>query len=100
MSSPLSTSRYGITPTWTSEIEKSICIYYKTTLSSYASIWGSITKKDGYHLFIFSSPCQNLSNIDKREGLTGSQLSFSYQMLRVIDDKSCATKSSYPVIAV
>ncbi|WP_262362491.1 DNA cytosine methyltransferase [Oceanobacillus jeddahense] len=56
-----------------------------------------------YHLFIsitFGSPCQNLSNIGKREGLTGSKSNLFYQALRIIEEMRCATNGVYPAVAV
>src|SRR5699024_7500363 len=66
---------------------------------------GDITKIDGgkitpVHIITFGSPCQNLSNIGKREGLTGSQSSLFYHAIRIIEEMRCATNGAYPIIAV
>ncbi|WP_231495237.1 DNA cytosine methyltransferase [Oceanobacillus picturae] len=66
---------------------------------------GDITKIDGgkippVHIITFGSPCQDLLNIGKREGLTGSQSSLFYHAIRIIDEMRCATNGTYPVIAV
>src|SRR5690625_1387949 len=52
------------------------------------------------HIITFGSPCQNLSNIGKREGLIGSQSSLFYHAIRIIEEMRCATNGTYPVIAV
>ncbi|MEK3889811.1 DNA cytosine methyltransferase [Bacillus sp. FSL K6-3431] len=66
---------------------------------------GDITKVNGgeippVHIITFGSPCQNLSNIGIREGLTGSQSSLFYHAIRIIEEMRCATNGTYPVIAV
>src|SRR5699024_3593744 len=52
------------------------------------------------HIITFGSPCQNLSNIGKREGLIGSQSSLFYHAIRIIKEMRCATNGTCPVIAV
>ncbi|MFD1445119.1 DNA cytosine methyltransferase [Oceanobacillus profundus] len=47
------------------------------------------------HIITFGSPCQNLFNIDKREGLTGNQSSLFYHAIRIIEEMWCANISSY-----
>src|SRR5690625_3865261 len=101
---PLSASRYGITPTWASEIEKAPISITKRHFPNMLHL-GDITKIDGgkippVHIITFGSPCQDLSNIGKREGLTGSQSSLFYHAIRIIDEMRCATNGTYPVIAV
>lgn len=66
---------------------------------------GDITKVKGgeippVHIITFGSPCQKLSNIGKREGLTGSQSSLFYHAIRIIEEMRCAKNGTYPVIAV
>ena len=66
--------------------------------------FGDITKVRGreippVHIITFDSPCQNLSNTGKREGLTGSQSSLFYHAIRIIEEMRCATNDTYPVIA-
>src|SRR5690625_2518397 len=66
---------------------------------------GHITKIEGgkippVHIITFASPCQNLSNIGKREGLTGSQSSLFYRAIRIIEEMRCAANGTYSVIAV
>ena len=101
---PLSASRHGITPTWASEIEKAPVSITKRHFPDMLHL-GDITKIDGgkippVHIITFGSPCQNLSNIGKREGLAGSQSSLFYHAIRIIEEMRCATNGSYPVIAI
>lgn len=101
---PLSASRYGISPTWASEIEKAPASITTRHFSNMLHL-GDITKIDGgkitpVHIITFGSPCQSLSNIGKREGLTGSQSSLFYHPIRIIEEMECATNGAYPVIAV
>lgn len=101
---PLSASRYGISPTWASEIEKAPASITTRHFSNMLHL-GDITKIDGgkitpVHIITFGSPCQNLSNIGKREGLTGSQSSLFYHAIRIIEEMRCATNGAYPIIAV
>ncbi|GIN59918.1 hypothetical protein J8TS2_42370 [Lederbergia ruris] len=101
---PLSASRNGIIPTWASEIEKAPVSITKRHFPNMLHL-GDITKINGgkippVHIITFGSPCQNLSNIGKREGLTGSQSSLFYHAIRIIEEMRCATNGIYPVIAV
>ncbi|WP_017472850.1 DNA cytosine methyltransferase [Amphibacillus jilinensis] len=101
---PLAASRYGIIPTWASEVEKAPISITKRHFPNILHI-GDITKIDGgeippVHIITFGSPCQNLSNIGKREGLAGSKSNLFYQVLRIIEEMRCATNGVYPVIAV
>ncbi len=101
---PLAASSYGITPTWASEVEKAPISITKRHFPNMFHL-GDITKIDGgkippVHVITFGSPCQNLSNIGKREGLAGKQSSLFYQALRIIEEMRCATNGLYPVIAV
>lgn len=101
---PLAASRYGIQPIWASEIEKAPISITKRHFPNIHHL-GDIKKVKGgeippVHIIIFGSPCQNLSNIGKREGLTGSQSSLFYHAIRIIEEMRCATNGTYPVIAV
>ncbi|GGG31832.1 hypothetical protein GCM10007425_28110 [Lysinibacillus alkalisoli] len=101
---PLTASRYGIQPIWASEIEKAPISITKRHFPNMIH-FGDITKVNGgkippVHIITFGSPCQNLSNIGKREGLTGSQSSLFYHAIRIIEEMRCATNGTYPVIAV
>lgn len=101
---PLSASRYGITLIWASEIEKAPVSITKRHFPNIHHL-GDITKVKGgeippVHIITFGSPCQNLSNIGNREGLTGSQSSLFFHSIRIIEEMRCATNGTYPVIAV
>src|SRR5690625_4297327 len=101
---PLAASRCGIIPMWASEIEKAPVSITKRHFPNMLHL-GDITKIDGrkippVHIITFGSPCQNLSNIGKREGLAGSQSSLFYHAIRIIEEMRCATNGIYPVIAV
>src|SRR5699024_7922629 len=101
---PLSASRFGINPIWASEIEKAPISITKRHFPNMIHL-GDITKVNGgeippVHIITFGSPCQNLSNIGKREGLTGSQSSLFYHAIRIIEEMRCATNGAYPIIAV
>lgn len=101
---PLAASRWGITPIWASEIERAPISITKRHFPNLLHM-GDITKIDGgkippVHIITFGSPCQNLSNIGKREGLAGSQSSLFYHAIRIIEEMRCATNGTYPIIAV
>src|SRR5699024_9537969 len=94
----------GIAPTWASEIEKAPVSITKRHFPNMLHL-GDITEIDGgkippVHIITFGSPCQNLSNIGKREGLAGNQSSLFYHAIRIIEEMRCATNGTYPVIAV
>lgn len=101
---PLAASKYGITQTWASEIEKAPISITKRHFPNMVHL-GDITKINGgkiplVDVITFGSPCQNLSQIGKREGLAGSQSSLFYQAIRIIEEMRCATNGLYPTIAV
>ena len=101
---PLAASKYGITPLWASEIEKVPISITKKHFPDMKHL-GDITKLHGaeippVHIITFGSPCQNLSTIGTREGLTGSKSSLFHHAIRIIKEMRCATNGKYPVIAV
>ncbi|GIO17574.1 hypothetical protein J18TS1_06740 [Oceanobacillus oncorhynchi subsp. incaldanensis] len=101
---PLAASFYGVKPVWASEVEKAPIAITKRHFPNMLHL-GDITKIDGgeippVHIITFGSPCQDLSNIGKREGLAGSKSNLFYQALRIIEEMRCATNGVYPVIAV
>lgn len=101
---PFAASRYGIKPTWASEVEKAPISITKRQFPTMLHL-GDITKINGgkippVDVITFGSPCQNLSNIGKREGLKGKQSSLFYQALRIIEEMRYTTNGLYPAIAV
>lgn len=101
---PLAASRYGIEPLWASEIEKVPISITKRHFPNMRHL-GDITKLRGgdippVHIITFGSPCQNLSMIGQREGLTGEKSSLFHHAIRIIKEMRCATNGKYPVIAV
>jgi len=101
---PLAASRVGIVPLWASEIEKAPISITKRHFPDMAHL-GDITKLDGgkippVHIITFGSPCQNLSMMGERSGLTGENSSLFYQAIRIIREMRCATNGMFPIIAV
>lgn len=101
---PLAASRYGIEALWASEIEKVPISITKRHFPNMRHL-GDITKLRGgdippVHIITFGSPCQNLSMIGQREGLTGEKSSLFHHAIRIIKEMRCATNGKYPVIAV
>ena len=101
---PLAGLRCGIRPVWASEIEKAPVSITKRHFPEMLHM-GDITKIDGgkippVHVITFGSPCQNLSLIGNRAGLTGAKSNLFYQAMRIIHEMREATDNVYPVIAV
>jgi DNA (cytosine-5)-methyltransferase 1 len=101
---PLAARMNGIVSVWASEIEKGPVSITRRHFPEMLCL-GDITKLNGgkippVHVITFGSPCQNLSQIGPREGLTGEKSGLFYQAIRVIDEMREATDGIYPVIAV
>jgi len=101
---PLAASRYGITPLWASEIEKAPISITKRHIPEMAHL-GDISILDGgkippVSIITFGSPCQNLSQIGWREGLSGGKSGLYHQAIRIIKEMRAATDGIFPVIAV
>ena len=101
---PLAASRFGIRPVWASEIEKAPISITQRHFPDMAQL-GDITKLNGgslppVHIITFGSPCQNLSSIGNRSGLSGEKSSLFYQAIRIIKEMRDATEHLFPVIAV
>ncbi|MFQ9800000.1 MAG: DNA cytosine methyltransferase [Clostridia bacterium] len=101
---PLAASRYGIRAVWASEIEKAPLSITKRHFPDMEQM-GDITKLDGgkmppVHIITFGSPCQNLSSIGNRAGLSGEKSNLFYQAIRIIKEMRDATEHLFPVIAV
>ena len=101
---PLAASKCGITPVWASEIVPDAISITKRHFPEMEHL-GDITKLDGrkipaVHVITFGSPCQNLSSIGPRDGLTGAKSSLFYQAIRIIEEMRDASGGLYPAIAV
>lgn len=101
---PLAASRFGIRPVWASEIEKVPISITKRHFPEMEHL-GDITKLNGgaiqpVHVITFGSPCQNLSTMGAREGLSGSKSGLFYDAIRIIKEMRCASHGLYPVFAV
>ena len=101
---PLAASRHGITPVWASEIVPDAISITKRHFPEMVHL-GDITKLDGgkipaVHVSTFGSPCQNLSSIGPRDGLSGAKSSLFYQAIRIIEEMRDASGRLYPAIVV
>ena len=101
---PLAASRHGITPVWASEIIPDAISITKRHFPEMVHL-GDITKLDGgkilaVHVITFGSPCQNLSSIGPRDGLSGAKSSLFYQAIRIIEEMRDASGGLYPAIIV
>lgn len=96
--------RAGVTPSWSSEIEKFPCIATKTRFPTTKQL-GDITKIDGgaippVDIITMGSPCQDLSMAGRREGLAGKRSGLFIRAVELIRQMRTATKGAYPKIAV
>ena len=99
---PLAASRHGITPVWASEIVPDAISITKRHFPEMVHL-GDITKLDGrkipaVHVITFGSPCQNMSSIGPRDGLTGAKSSLFYQAIRIIEEMRDASGGLYPAV--
>ena len=92
---PFAAQLCGITPIWSSEIEKFPCAVTAKRFPDMKQL-GDITKLNGAEIepvdiIAGGSPCQNLSIAGNREGLSGSQSSLFMEQIRVIKEMRDAT---------
>ncbi len=101
---PLAASRHGIIPVWASEIAKIPIGITKRHFPDMLHL-GDITELDGAKLppvdiITFGSPCQDLSLIGPRKGLSGNKSGLFFHAIRIIREMKEATNGRYPQIAV
>lgn len=87
---PFAAQLCGITPIWSSEIEKYPCEVTAKRFPNMKQL-GDITKINGREIepvdiIAGGSPCQNLSIAGNRKGLSGSQSSLFMEQIRVIKE--------------
>lgn len=87
---PLAAEMCGITPIWSSEIEKFPLAVTEKRFPNVKQL-GDITKINGREIesvdiIAGGSPCQNLSIAGNRKGLSGSQSSLFMEQIRVIKE--------------
>ena len=91
----------GITPIWSSEIEKFACALTKYHFPNTLQV-GEITKLNGAELppvdiITAGSPCQDLSTANgKREGLKGERSGLFMDAIRIVRDMRRRTNGKYP----
>ena len=101
---PLAAWRNGIVPLWASEIEKAPVSITRRHFPDMAHL-GDVTALDGgavppVDVLTFGSPCQNLSQIGNRAGLSGEKSSLFFHAIRIIQEMRDATGNQYPAFAV
>ena len=101
---PLAARRSGIVPLWASEIEKAPVSITRRHFPDMAHL-GDVTALDGgavppVDVLTFGSPCQNLSQIGNRAGLSGEKSSLFFHAIRIIQEMRDATGNQYPAFAV
>lgn len=100
----IAASRAGITPVWSSEIEKfprAVTAYHFPDVKQL----GDITKIDGaaiepVDIITLGSPCQDLSVAGKRAGLAGERSGLFVRAVKLIRQMRNATNGKYPRYAV
>lgn len=101
---PLAAQRQGIVPLWASEIEKAPISITRRHFPDMEHL-GDITRLHGgavppVDIITFGSPCQNLSQIGNRTGLSGEKSSLFFHAIRIIAEMRDATGGMFPTIAV
>ena len=101
---PLAAQRQGIVPVWASEIEKAPISITRRHFPDMEHL-GDITLLHGgmippVDVITFGSPCQNLSQIGNRTGLSGEKSSLFFHAIRIIREMRDATGGQFPTVAV
>ena len=101
---PLAARRSGIVPLWASEIEKAPVSITRRHFPDMVHL-GDVTALDGgavppVDILTFGSPCQNLSQIGNRAGLSGEKSGLFFQAIRIMQEMRDATGGQYPAFAV
>ena len=101
---PLAAQRQGIVPLWASEIEKAPISITRRHFPDMEHL-GDITLLHGgavppVDIITFGSPCQNLSQIGNRTGLSGEKSSLFFHAIRIIEEMRDVTGGKFPAIAV
>lgn len=101
---PLAAQRYGITPIWASEVAKAPISITRRHFPGMRHL-GDITRLHGgdippVHVVTFGSPCQNLSLMGDRAGLSGSKSALFYDAVRIIYEMRDATGGEFPTFAI
>lgn len=96
--------RAGVTPIWSSEIEKFPLDLTKTRFPATKQL-GDITQIDGgtippVDIVTMGSPCQDLSVAGRREGLAGKRSGLFICAAELIRQMRTATNGEYPKIAI
>lgn len=96
--------RAGVTPIWSSEIEKFPLALTKTRFPTTKQL-GDITQIDGgtippVDIVTMGSPCQDLSVAGRREGLAGKRSGLFIRAVELIRQMRTATRGQYPKIAI
>lgn len=97
---PLAGILSGIKPIWASEIEP-FPIRVTTRRLPDVRHYGDITKIHGSEIepvdiITFGSPCQDMSQAGKRDGLGGSRSSLFFEAIRIVKEMREATDGTYP----
>ena len=100
---PLAATLCGITPIWSSEIEKYPLTVTKARFPDVVQL-GDITKIDGREIppvdiITFGSPCQDLSVAGRRAGLDGERSGLFMEAVRIIKEMrdECNRRADEPV---
>lgn len=101
---PLGGLYYNIRPLWASEIEPYPIAVTSARLPHMQHL-GDVTKISGAEIptvdiITFGSPCTNMSQAGKREGLNGKQSALFYEAIRIIKEMREHTNGRYPQYAV